>query len=31
MVMKWFSRRRGIASGITGVAVGYGFAKGMYF
>jgi OFA family oxalate/formate antiporter-like MFS transporter len=27
MVMKWFNRRRGIASGITGVAVGYGFAN----
>jgi len=27
MVMKWFDRRRGIASGITGVAVGYGFAN----
>lgn len=27
MVMKWFNRRRGIASGISGVAVGYGFAN----
>jgi hypothetical protein len=27
MVMKWFNQRRGIASGITGVAVGYGFAN----
>jgi len=27
MVMKWFNRRRGLASGITGVAVGYGFAN----
>lgn len=27
MVMKWFNRRRGIASGITGVAIGYGFAN----
>jgi cyanate permease len=27
MVMKWFDRRRGIASGVIGVAVGYGFAN----
>lgn len=27
MVMKWFSRHRGLASGISGVAVGYGFAN----
>lgn len=27
MVMKWFDRKRGIASGILGVAVGYGFAN----
>lgn len=27
MVMKWFNRRRGMVSGITGVAVGFGFAN----
>jgi MFS family permease len=27
MIMKWFNRRRGIASGLSGVAVGYGFAN----
>lgn len=27
MIMKWFDRHRGIASGITGVAIGYGFAN----
>lgn len=27
MVMKWFNRHRGLASGISGVAVGYGFAN----
>jgi len=27
MVMKWFNRRRGLASGVTGVAIGYGFAN----
>lgn len=27
MMMKWFNRRRGIVSGLSGVAVGYGFAN----
>ncbi|HKL22891.1 MAG TPA: MFS transporter, partial [Tichowtungia sp.] len=27
MVMKWFDRRRGIASGFSGMVVGYGFAN----